>query len=84
MAHKKAAGATSNQKGDVRGKHRGVKRYDGENVTPGTILVRQLGTTIKPGINVGMGRDFTIFAKAVGTVKYRNLSRNKKEVFVEV
>ncbi len=84
MAHKKAAGATSNQKGDVRGKHRGIKRYSGESVIPGTILVRQLGTVIRPGLNVGMGRDFTIFAKIEGKVKYKNLTKSKKEVSVEV
>ncbi len=81
MAHKKASGSTR-QKGNRQGKHRGVKKYDGEFVTAGTILVTQLGTVIAPGENVGMGRDYTIFAKIDGFVKYKNIRKDKKTVSV--
>ena len=81
MAHKKAAGSTR-QQGNRQGKHRGVKRFAGEYVIPGTILVQQVGTVIKPGENVGIGRDFTIFAKAEGTVQFKNLEKNKKIISV--
>lgn len=84
MAHKKAAASTASQKGNRRGKHRGVKHYGGEFVTAGTIIVRQVGTVFAPGENVGMGRDFTIFAKADGTVNFKNISKSKKSVNVEI
>ena len=82
MAHKKAAASTASQKSNRRGKHRGVKRYAGEVVTAGTILVRQVGSVIKAGANVAMGKDFTIFAKKPGIVGYKSITRDKKSVFV--
>ena len=69
MAHKKGGGSTRNI-GDSNPQYRGVKRYDGEWVTSGSILVRQCGTRVHPGINVGMGRDFTIYSVIDGYVKY--------------
>lgn len=82
MAHKKAGGSKARQGVDVKGKSRGVKIYGGEKVKPGMILVRQLGTVVKPGRNVGMGRDYTLFAKTSGIVKYSNINKNKKKVSV--
>ncbi len=79
MAHTKAQGATR-QQGNRHGKHRGVKKYSGEIVTAGSILVRQVGTVIKPGDNVGLGKDFTLFAMKAGTVEYYNLNKHKKAV----
>ncbi len=81
MAHKKASGSTR-QKGNRQGKHRGVKRYDGQFVTAGTILVTQLGTVFTPGDNVDMGRDFTIFSKIDGFVKFKNIRKDKKSINV--
>ena len=69
MAHKKGQGSTRNGR-DSNPQHRGIKRYGGESVIAGTILVRQLGTRFKPGYNVGLGRDFTLFARADGVVRY--------------
>ena len=69
MAHKKAGGSSSNGR-DSQGQRRGVKCYGGERVTAGSILVRQVGTKIKPGENVGVGRDWTLFSKIDGLVKY--------------
>jgi len=69
MAHKKSGGSAKNGC-DSQSKRLGVKRFDGELVLPGTIIVRQRGTRIHPGLNVGVGRDFTIFALAEGTVKF--------------
>lgn len=69
MAHKKGQGSTRNGR-DSNPKYRGVKRSDGSYVQAGTILVRQVGTKIHPGRNVGMGRDFTLYAKATGTVRF--------------
>ena len=69
MAHKKGMGSTRNGR-DSESKRLGVKRYEGETVTAGTILVRQRGTKIWPGLNVGMGRDHTLFAKVAGRVSY--------------
>jgi len=69
MAHKKGQGSSRNGR-DSRGQRRGVKIYDGEVVRAGNIIVRQLGTKIKPGQNVGVGRDWTLFAKIDGKVKY--------------
>lgn len=82
MAHKKAGGSKARQGGNVRGKARGIKIYDGQKVRAGMIIVRQLGTVIKPGKNVGLGRDFTLFAKAEGTIKYSFLTKGKKQVSV--
>jgi large subunit ribosomal protein L27 len=69
VAHKKGQGSTRNGR-DSPGQHRGIKIYDGQTVKAGNILVRQLGTRIHPGRNVGMGRDYTIYAKVAGVVKY--------------
>jgi large subunit ribosomal protein L27 len=77
MAHKKAAGSSRNGR-DTIGKRRGVKRYGGQKVRAGNILVRQLGTRIYPGKNVGMGKDFTIFAKTDGEVKFEKFRRQRK------
>jgi len=69
MAHKKGQGSSRNGR-DSNGQRRGVKRYAGELVLAGNILVRQVGTVIHPGVNVGMGRDFTLFALKTGKVKF--------------
>lgn len=84
MAHKKAGGASARQGGNVSGKRRGVKVFGGEKVTPGQIIVRQLGRRFIPGDNVGMGRDFTIFSKAEGTVEFVYTSKTKKKINVVV
>ena len=81
MAHKKGQGSTRNGR-DSNAKRRGVKRYGGEAVRAGNILVRQCGTKIHPGKNVGMGRDFTLFALIDGEVKFEDFGRNKKRVAV--
>jgi large subunit ribosomal protein L27 len=70
MAHKKAGGSSRNGR-DSAGKRLGVKKYGGERVIPGNIIVRQRGTKWHPGTNVGMGRDYTIYAKAEGQVRFR-------------
>lgn len=77
MAHKKAGGSSRNGR-DSEGQRRGVKRFGGQSVLAGNILVRQLGTKVHPGNNVGMGRDFTLFAKIDGTVRYESYIRNRK------
>jgi large subunit ribosomal protein L27 len=69
MAHKKSGGSAKNGR-DSQSKRLGVKRFDGEIVLAGTIIVRQRGTRIHPGVNVGVGRDHTIYARADGTVKF--------------
>lgn len=74
MAHKKAGGSTRNGR-DSRGQRRGVKRFGGQEVRSGNILVRQVGTKIHPGVNVGLGRDFTLFATVDGFVKYEKYVR---------
>ncbi|MGH7847728.1 MAG: 50S ribosomal protein L27 [Candidatus Binatia bacterium] len=81
MAHKKSGGSSRNGR-DSQGQRRGVKVYGGEAVKAGNILVRQLGTRIHPGKNVGMGRDFTLFAKINGVVRYERLDRERKRVTV--
>jgi large subunit ribosomal protein L27 len=81
MAHKKAGGSSRNGR-DSKGQRRGVKVYGGEPVRAGNILVRQLGTRIHPGKNVGMGRDFTLFAKIDGRVRYERMDRERKRVTV--
>jgi large subunit ribosomal protein L27 len=81
MAHKKAGGSSRNGR-DSHGQRRGVKRYGGQTVKAGSILVRQLGTKIHPGENVGMGKDYTLFAKADGVVTYERLGRSRKRVSV--
>jgi large subunit ribosomal protein L27 len=81
MAHKKAGGSSRNGR-DSHGQRRGVKRFGGQTVKAGSILVRQLGTRIHPGDNVGMGKDYTLFAKADGVVAYERLGRSRKKVSV--
>ena len=81
MAHKKGQGSSRNGR-DSGGQRRGVKIYDGQVVTAGSILVRQCGTLVHPGTNVGMGRDYTVFAKIAGRVKYERLDRKRKRVSV--
>ncbi len=81
MAHKKAGGSTSNGR-DSNPKMLGVKRFGGQLVSSGSILVRQRGTKIRPGTNVGLGRDFTIFAKIDGQVKFEWATRGKRKVSV--
>jgi large subunit ribosomal protein L27 len=80
MAHKKAGGSSRNGR-DSKGQRRGVKRFGDQIVRAGNILVRQLGTKFHPGRNVGMGRDYTLFAKADGVVKFE-IVRNRKRVSV--
>lgn len=82
MAHKKAGGSSRNGR-DSESKRLGVKKFGGELVIPGNILVRQRGTRIAPGDNVGLGKDHTIFAKVTGHVKFRTTRGNKKIVSVE-
>lgn len=76
MAHKKAGGSSRNGR-DSNGQRRGVKRFAGQVVTGGSIIVRQVGSKIWPGTNVGMGRDFTLFAKVAGTVKFEDRGEKK-------
>lgn len=81
MAHKKGQGSTRNGR-DSNAKRRGVKKYDGEVVRAGNIIVRQCGTKIHPGENVGLGRDYTLFALKDGTVKFESFGRGRKRVAV--
>ncbi len=81
MAHKKGQGSTRNGR-DSQGQRRGVKVFAGERVRAGNILVRQLGTKIHPGKNVGMGRDFTLFAKLDGIVRYERMGKHRRQVHV--
>ena len=81
MAHKKGGGSTRLGR-DSKGQRLGVKRYGGEVVNAGTILVRQRGTKIRPGSNVGVGRDHTLFAKVDGHVKYEAFTRYQRKVSV--
>jgi large subunit ribosomal protein L27 len=81
MAHKKAGGSSKNGR-DSNAQRRGIKRYSGESVRAGNILVRQLGTRIHPGDNVGMGKDYTLFSKIDGVVAYERLGRDRKKVSV--
>jgi large subunit ribosomal protein L27 len=81
MAHKKGAGSTRNGR-DSNSQKRGVKVYGGEAVTAGSVLVRQVGTTIHAGRNVGLGKDFTLFALVDGVVKYEWRSRSQRKVSV--
>ena len=82
MAHKKAGGSTRNGR-DSQSKRLGVKRFGGENVVPGNIIVRQRGTHFHPGVNVGCGNDHTLFAKVDGTVKFE-VKGPKNRKFVSV
>ncbi len=81
MAHKKGQGSTQNNR-DSAGRRLGVKKYGGESVIPGNIIVRQRGTKVHPGNGVGMGKDHTIFAMVEGVVKFDNKSRTQKKVSV--
>ncbi len=81
MAHKKGGGSSRNGR-DSQSKRLGVKRYDGELVLAGTIIVRQRGTRIHKGNNVGIGRDHTLFALVDGLVKFDHLSKDKKKFSV--
>ena len=81
MAHKKGAGSTRLGR-DSESKRLGVKRYAGQRVNAGTILVRQRGTRIHPGNNVGVGKDYTLFALIDGIVKFEPTSNNRRKVSV--
>ena len=81
MAHKKGQGSSRNGR-DSQGQRRGVKKFGGENVRAGNIIVRQLGTVIHPGDNVGVGRDWTIFALVDGVVKYERKGKGGRRVSV--
>ena len=81
FAHKKGVGSTKNGS-DSESKRLGVKRADGQTVTAGSILVRQRGTAIRPGNNVGIGSDETLFALIDGTVKFEHATKDKKQVSV--
>lgn len=78
MAHKKAGGSSRNGR-DSAGQRRGVKRFGGQHVKAGNIIIRQLGTVVHPGKNVGLGRDFTIFAKIDGVVHFETFVRKRHE-----
>ena len=81
MAHKKGQGSSRNGR-DSRGQRLGVKRFGGQTVSAGSIIIRQLGTKIHPGTNVGMGRDYTLFAKTDGIVTFERLGRDRKKVSI--
>jgi large subunit ribosomal protein L27 len=81
MAHKKGGGSSGNGR-DSRSKRLGVKRFDGEQVTSGSIIVRQRGTNFKPGHNVGLGRDYTIYATIDGYVKFETVRDQRKQISV--
>ncbi|MBA01300.1 MAG: 50S ribosomal protein L27 [Chloroflexi bacterium] len=78
MAHKKSGGSTRNGR-DSESKRLGIKCHDGESVTAGSILVRQRGTRVHPGQNVGLGRDHTLFALIDGTVRYSPYSKGRRK-----
>ena len=81
MAHKKGVGSSKNGR-DSNGQRRGVKLFDGQAVPAGSIIVRQCGTKIKPGQNVGIGKDNTLFAKITGVVKFERVGRDGKQVSI--
>ncbi|MCX5851370.1 MAG: 50S ribosomal protein L27 [Deltaproteobacteria bacterium] len=81
MAHKKGQGSTRNGR-DSQSQRRGVKAYGGEFVNAGTIIIRQLGTVVHPGINVGIGKDYTIYSKINGFVKFERKDKTRKKVSV--
>jgi len=81
MAHKKGGGSSRNGR-DSNSQRLGVKHFDGEAVIPGNILVRQHGTKFKPGLNVGIGRDYTIFATIEGFVKFEYARKDQKRISV--
>ena len=82
MAHKKAGGSSRNGR-DTAGRRLGIKKYGGEKVIPGNIIVRQRGTKWKPGDNVGLGKDHTIFARIEGQVKFRTKAGGRTFVSVQ-
>ena len=82
MAHKKGGGTSGNGR-DSRSKRLGVKKYSGEIVRAGNIIVRQRGMRIKPGVNVGMGKDYTLYALSDGFIRYEPVARNRKRVSVQ-
>ena len=82
MAHKKAGGSSRNGR-DSAGRRLGVKKYGGEAVIPGNIIIRQRGTKVHAGANVGMGKDHTLFAKAEGQVKFYRKAKDRSFVSVE-
>ncbi|MCG8557666.1 MAG: 50S ribosomal protein L27 [Proteobacteria bacterium] len=82
MAHKKGQGATRNGR-DSNAQYRGVKVYSGERVTAGSILVRQVGSTVHAGFNVGTGKDYTLWARVDGIVRFERRGRRGKRVSVE-
>lgn len=81
MAHKKGGGSTRNGR-DSKAQHRGVKVYGGEDIRAGGIIVRQVGQSVDPGVNVGIGKDFTLYALKDGKVKFEWANRSKKKVSV--
>jgi len=81
MAHKKAGGSTRNGR-DSQGQRRGVKAFGGQTISAGSIIVRQCGTKIHPGQNVGVGKDYTLFSKITGVVKFERLGKDRKKVSV--
>ncbi|UCC85832.1 MAG: 50S ribosomal protein L27 [Anaerolineales bacterium] len=81
MAHKKGGGSSRNGR-DSQSKRLGVKKFGGEKVISGNILVRQRGTRFQPGLNVGMGRDYTLFATTEGYVKFEYVKRGKQRISV--
>ncbi|HOD35697.1 MAG TPA: 50S ribosomal protein L27 [Syntrophales bacterium] len=81
MAHKKGQGSTRNGR-DSNAQRRGVKVFSGQEVLAGAIIVRQLGTRIHPGRNVGLGKDYTLFSKIDGVVKYERMGKDRKKVSV--
>ncbi len=82
MAHTKSGGSKAYQGARVSGKRLGVKISGGSKIETGQIILRQRGSTVKPGRGVGMGKDYTIFAKKDGVVKFGNINKNKKKVSV--
>lgn len=81
MAHKKAGGSSRNGR-DSAGQRRGVKKFGGEFVVPGNIIIRQLGTKFHPGKNVGMGRDYTIYSLIEGQVKFEHINKDRQKISV--
>ena len=81
MAHKKGQGSSRNGR-DSNSQRRGVKVYGGQVINAGGIIIRQLGTKIHPGVNVGLGKDYTIFSKIDGVVKFERMDKKRKQVSV--
>ncbi len=81
MAHKKGQGSTRNGR-DSQSQRRGIKAFGGQRVSAGSIIVRQVGTKIHPGVNVGMGKDYTIYAKIDGVVTFERKDKTRKKVSV--